>query len=133
MAQASKPARILLNFSFDGQIKNYLTVLPFQEARIVFMFRARMFPTKVNFPNRWTSSSLCAYCCSLDTDEHVFQCCGYQDLCESSVTCEMFYTLDCSIEDLSVGANVLLKIYERMNEMQEDTDINCDGSGSSDD
>ena len=98
MVKASKTDRLLLHFSFDGRIKKYLTMLPFQEARIVFMFRARMFPTKVNFPNRWTSSLLCTYCCSSDTDEHIFRCCGYEDLCDDSVKCEIFFKLECSIE-----------------------------------
>ena len=71
--------------------------------------------------------------CSSDTDEHIFRCCGYEDLCEESVKCEMFFKLECSIEELSVGAKVLLNIYDRMLEIQEDDDINGDGTGSSDD
>ena len=47
MLEESKADRILLNkFEFDGREKRYLCELPFDEARIIFMLRSRMFPTK---------------------------------------------------------------------------------------
>ena len=115
---------MLRNFSFDGKIKPYLMKLPFEEARIIFMFRARMFPTRTNFPNRWSSSGACVYCCKLDTDEHLFKCCGYEDCYEESINYEVFLKLDCSCDELSDAAKVLLKIYERMKMVQEDGDVN---------
>ena len=60
MMKASKTDS-MLNFSYDGYMKKYLIQLPFQEARMVFMLRARMFPTKSNFPKRWSQSNLCTF------------------------------------------------------------------------
>ena len=125
MSMASKTDGMLLNFSFDGKIKPYLLKLPYDEARVVLMYRARMFPTKMNYPNRWSESSTCVFCCMMDSDEHIFKCCGYEDICRNKhVKYEMFFNLECSIEELSVGAKVLLDINERMETMHEDKDIN---------
>ena len=50
MLLESKSDRLLLhNFNFDGQPKRYLVELSFVEARVIFMLRCRMFPTKNNF------------------------------------------------------------------------------------
>ena len=59
MMEGSKTDGMLKNFEYDGRMKQYLHVLPYNEARIVFMLRAKMFPTKWNFPNRWSMSKLC--------------------------------------------------------------------------
>ena len=59
MLEDSKTDRLLLNkFYFDGKIKRYLLDLPFEEARVVFMLRVRMFPTKDNFKGQWGSSCI---------------------------------------------------------------------------
>ena len=52
MMKGSKTDALLLNFSYDGCIKDYLLKLPFHEGRIIFMLQSRMFPTKLNFPSR---------------------------------------------------------------------------------
>ena len=126
MTLTSKTDRMLLGFSFTGKMKKYLIDLPFQEARAVFMYRSRMFPTRTNFPNRWSNSLRCRYCCNLDTDEHLFRCCGYVDLVgECSITSECFFLqLDhMEIDELSAAARVLLKILERMEIANEDKDL----------
>ena len=126
MTLSSKTDQLLINFSFDGKMKTYLLKLPF-EARIVFMFllRARMFPTKENFPNRWSASRMCIYCCQRDTDEHLFGCCGYQDIiCQENVTFELFFKVDCDMERLSMGANTSFKMHSRLLSTQEDKELN---------
>ena len=124
MSLASKTDKMLLGFSFDGKVKDYLLELPFQEARIIFMFRSRMFPTRTNFPNRWSTSLKCKYCCNLDTDEHLFKCCGYADLIgEVGVTADCFFLLDqIEMDKLSTAAQVLLKIHRRMEAANDDKD-----------
>ena len=85
-----------------------------------------MFPTRTNFPNRWSKSLKCKYCCSLDTDEHLFQCCGYADLIgDVGVTADWFFVLDrIEMNELSTAAQVLLKIHKRMEAANEDKDWN---------
>ena len=81
MLEESKTDRILLHgFCFDGQMKRYLVELPFEEARVIFMLRCRMFPTKENFKGRWGTE--CRYCSCTETDMHLFSCAGYKDLLE---------------------------------------------------
>ena len=123
MSVASKTDGMFLHFNYDGNMKTYLLKLPFEEARMILMFRARMFPTRTNYPHRWSNTDECTFCCKLDTDQHIFTCCGYEDLMRSSVSYKMFMTLDCSMEELSIGANVLMTIYERIKIVQEDTDL----------
>ena len=52
MLMLSKTDRMLMNANYDGQLKGYLLKLPFEEARIIFLWRCRMFPTKCNYPDR---------------------------------------------------------------------------------
>ena len=112
MLTESKADRILLNgFNFDGKMKSYLSELPFQEARAVFMLRARMLPTKENFRGRWGYE--CNFCSSPESDMHLFSCAGYSDLLEG-VDFDLFLKLEGSIEELSVGAKKLLKVVERL-------------------
>ena len=107
MLSESKSDRVLLNdFQFDGRAKKYLIELPFQEARVVFMLRSRMFPTKDNFKGRWGDQ--CVYCEAIESDVHIFSCVGYRDLL-SGVRYDMFMNLDVPIEELSNGAKNLLK------------------------
>ena len=124
MMTASKTDAILLNFAFDGKMMKYLQELPFLEGRIIFMFRCRMFPTRVNFPERWSSELKCIFCASMDTDEHLFSCMGYLDIMEEQqIDPNMFYTLDVPMTVLSRGAKILLRIYERLASFQEDADM----------
>ena len=109
----TKCDRLLLhNFHFDGKMKKYLVDLPFEEARVVFMLRVRMFPTKNNFKGRWGPNE-CSYCGCCETDVHLFSCAGYVDLL-GDVDFEMFWTLETSMNELSAGAKKLLKVVERL-------------------
>jgi hypothetical protein len=123
MAKASKTDDLMLNFSYDGKMKPYLRDLPFEEARIIFMYRARMFPTKSNFKHRWSEMSDCIFCGKSETDEHLFSCCGYEDLCVGSMTHQMLFHLTCSLEELGMAARALLRIYDRLMAIQEDQDM----------
>ena len=38
---------LMNNFNYDGGIKKYLVELEFEEARVIFLFRCRMFPTNI--------------------------------------------------------------------------------------
>ena len=123
MLKGSKTDQMLMNFSYDGRMKEYLVRLPFEEARMIFMWRAKMFPTKCNFPDRWSPSKLCNFCCSLDTDEHLLECCGYIDLHQRKLNPEMFWIVD-DVDNLRYGAKVLMEIYDRLMITNEDTDLN---------
>ena len=108
-----KTGGILLNFQFNGKMMKYLTELPFENARIVFMFRAKMFKTKVNYKTNWDDLA-CMHCGQLDTDEHLFKCSGYSDLITNDVHYAMFFILTVDTDVLNKGADVLLKIYKRL-------------------
>ena len=123
MLKGSKTDHFLENFDYDGRIKNYFLKMPYKEARIIFMWRSRMFPTKCNFPNRWSKSKLCGFCLRLDTDEHLLNCCGYMDIHQNKLNNRMFWLVDSDIEGLKVGAQILLKIHERLLVVNEDADI----------
>ena len=111
MSESKSDGILLNNFKFDGRAKKYLIDLPFEEARVVFMLRSRMFPTKDNFKSRWGTE--CEFCCSVESDVHLFSCVGYRDLL-SEVHYDMFMNLNVSTEELSVGAKKLLKVKERL-------------------
>ena len=123
MSKGSKTDHFLNNFSYNGYMKNYLLKLPYEEARIIFMWRARMFPTKCNFPNRWSKSKLCGFCLQLDTDEHLLNCCGYVDIHQNNLDHQTFWSVDNDLEELHVGAQILLKIHERLLVVNEDGDV----------
>ena len=124
MMLGSKTDAILTNFCYNGKILPYLVDLPFSESRMIFIFRGRMFPTRVNFAGRWASDLNCVYCGKMDTDEHLFTCWGFTDLLEGeNIHHELFYKLDVPMEVLSVGARVLTKMYERLLLVQEDKDM----------
>ena len=125
MLKGSKTDQFLEHFSYDGHMKSYLLKLPFKEARIMFMWRSRMFPTKCNFPNRWSKSMLCGYCLSLDTDEHLLSCCGYVDIHQNMLNHHVFWLDDSDTEELRVRAQILQKIYDRLLMMHEDGDVTC--------
>ena len=124
MLKGSKTDDLLLNFNYDGRKKDYLTKLPYEEARIIFMWRSRMFPSKCNFPDRWSSSKLCNFCCTLDTDEHLLQCCGYMDIHQYQLNHKMFMVADGDWNELKAGAQMLMEIYERLLVINEDGDVN---------
>ena len=124
MLKLSKTDGLVLNYSYDGRMKEYLLKLPFREARIIFMLRTRMLPTKVNFPGRWSESKLCCYCCEIETDEHLFQCCGYSDLNEDGFQHSVFMKLDCEMGKLSDGAKTLLMIHDRLVKTNDDSMLN---------
>ena len=89
-----------------------------------------MFPTKTNFPGRWSQSDVCPLCCGIETDEHLFKCCGYMDLHEGQIEYRDFITLDCSMEKLGNSARRLMKIYDRLNMVNEDKLLNSCDAGS---
>ena len=72
---------LLQEFLFDGKMKEYLYQLPFDQARIVFMLRSRMFPTKLNFKGRWGNDE-CEFCRIPQNDKHLFSRPAYIDLTE---------------------------------------------------
>ena len=125
MLKISKCSNLVINYDFDGKMKDYLLQLPFREARMIFMLRSRMFPTKVNFQDRWGESLICQYCCNVESDEHLFQCCGYLDITNGvEVSHGMFMKLEATMEQLSDGANVLKKMHDRLVILHGDKDIN---------
>ena len=124
MLMLSKTDRMLINANYDGQVKGYLLKLPFEEARIIFMWRCRMFPTKCNYPDRWSTSKLCIFCCMVDTDEHLLNCCGFMDIHQYRINSRLFMNVDGDMNELSAGAKILLKIHERLLLINEDKDIN---------
>ena len=116
----SKTDRITMNYSYNGSMLQYLSELPFPQGRIIFIFRCRMFPTRVNFPGRWTEDLKCMFCSELDTDEHLFHCWGYGDLHESvEIDYNVFFTLDVGVDELYEYANILIKIYARLELLQK--------------
>ena len=113
MLTESKCDRLLLHsFCFDGKMQKYLIDLPFKEARVVFMLRLRMLPTKDNFKGRWGTDE-CTFCKCHESDIHLFSCAGYEDLL-GGVSYDMFMLLNVSSEQLSAGAKKLLNVVERL-------------------
>ena len=114
MVLASKTDGLLLNyFHFDGKLKKYLD-LPFQHAKVIFLIRCRMFPTKVNFPGRWSDNLLCNVCGQLDTVAHLFGCDGYADIVDSEMSYQMFFTLELDLCKLKNAASKMMLIKERI-------------------
>ena len=130
MLRLTKTDALLLNFDYNGKMKDYLLKLPFHEAKMIFLIRSRMFPTKANFPGRWSQSDVCPFCCGIETDEHLFKCCGYMDLHEGQIEYRDFITLDCSMEKLGNSARRLMRIYDRLNMVNEDKLLNSCDAGS---
>ena len=124
MLKLSKADTLLLNFSYNGKMQDYLLQLPFHEAKMIFLIRSRMFPTKANFPGRWSTSNLCPFCCEVENDEHLFRCCGYMDLHSGSLQYRKIATLQYEMDELRDIAKILLKIHDRLILMNEDNSIN---------
>ena len=60
------------------------------------------------------------FCSELDTDEHLFHCWGYGDLHESvEIDYNVFFTLDVGMDELYEYANILIKIYARLELLQK--------------
>ena len=120
MISSSKADRVLLNgFSYDGTAMKYLTELDFQEARAIFMSRYRMWPTKENYPGRWSGQN-CNICGMKDTDEHIFSCPGYVDLVDQKLEYKMFWDKSFlnDVGKLKAVAGSVLKIIERIEAVQ---------------
>ena len=47
LLKGSKCDGITLNFPYNGSMLPYLSELEYEKSRIIFMFRSRMFPTRV--------------------------------------------------------------------------------------
>jgi hypothetical protein len=111
---------LLSGFKFDGTTKKYLVQLDFIHAKVIFMSRFRMWPTKSNFPGRWTGS-LCNICDREDTDEHIFSCPGYSDiLAENQFHYKMLFddhVLDDMLQ-LKQMAEVIVLLVQRMEQIQ---------------
>ena len=83
-----------------------------------------MFPTSINFKGRWSSSFLCMYCCNVETDEHLFRCCGYIDIVQNKLNHTSLIKLDVTMEMLSEYAKILLRVHERLMNGREDKELN---------
>ena len=117
MLMLSKADHLLLHsFSFDGKRKRYLD-LPFHLARVVFMVRCRMLPTKENFPGRW-NGTCCNVCGNTDTEEHLFTCPGFADLLDDTVSLELFFSVE-ELDVLESAAEKMVKVVARLNVLQE--------------
>ena len=84
------------------------------------MSRYRMWPTKDNFPGRWSGTE-CNVCGVSDTDEHVLSCPGYKDIFEEvKFDFEVFWDKDVlnDFEKLREIAVTVIKLLERMEEIQ---------------
>lgn len=115
MIVGSKSSKIISKeFRFDGEMKLYLQKLSFKEARLIFMIRSGMMPTKTNFEGRWKGDARCIFCSNEDNDEHLFTCPGYVDLIPEEINYDMFFDDNTSIEELSNGAKCLENIISRL-------------------
>ncbi len=113
MMEGSKSDNLLLqDFRFDGKLKDYLYQMPFEEARVIFMLRTRMFPTKVNFKGRWKSEE-CEFCSKPENDKHLFSCPAYIDL-TGHLNYYDIVSLKLEMYELCEAAGVLRKVKERL-------------------
>ena len=104
---------------YNGRMMKYLAELDFLEARAIFMSRYRMWPTKENFPGRWSGVS-CNICGLKDTDKHIFKCPGYCDLIKGQFDHDVFWDEN-ALNDtprLKGIAEVVLGLIERMENIQ---------------
>ena len=113
--------RVLLSgFKFDGFCKQYLCHLDFNDARLIFLARYRMLPTKSNYEGRWNGTQ-CNVCGLEDLDEHIFSCPGYQDIIDPEIQYDMLWNKEI-LKDMSILrkiAGCLKLIIERMKEIQK--------------
>ena len=116
----SKTDKVLLNgFQYDGLGKKYLSELHFNDARLIFMARYRMLPTKCNFPGRW-GDTCCNVCGSNDTDEHIISCPGYSDIVDHEIHYTMLWNKKVlnDMDLLRKIAKNMKILVERMEEIQ---------------
>ena len=113
MVSISKCDSILLHeFMFDGKMKEYLYQLPFDQARVVFMLRSRMFPTKLNFKGRWGSDE-CEFCGIPQNDKHLFSCPAYIDLTEG-LSYMNIVGLKLELDKLYEASMIMERVRERL-------------------
>ena len=120
MIISSKMDKVMLSgFVYNGCMMKYLRELNFNEARAIFMARYRMWPTKENFPGRWSGVS-CNVCGARDTDQHVFSCPGYADIIQGKYCFDVFWDKNVlnDIDKLKEIAKVVLLLIERMENIQ---------------
>ena len=55
---------------------------------------------------------------------HLFSCPGYLDLLEGKLDYQTFIRLNCGMEELSLGAKVLLRMHDRLLRINEDSSLN---------
>ena len=113
MVECSKGANLLNDFNFDGTVREYIYRLPFTEARVLFMLRARMFPSKCNFKERWSVDSECVFCKIKENDLHFFSCPAYLDLTANWEYWSVVL-LKLDLEHLYSAAKMMLKVKERV-------------------
>ena len=118
MMLGSKAGVLLMDYEYEGKIKKYLIEMEFGEARVIFMLRAKMIPTKENFRGRWASQE-CSFCSQLETDMHLFSCCGYIDLL-GDVNYWALIRLQASGDEMSRGARRLMRAIERLELVHRD-------------
>ena len=63
----------------------------------------------LNFPNRWEGNT-CIHCRKIETDQHLFTCVG-------NIGMDIYLNID--IGKLNRNAEVLQKIYDRLQTMKE--------------
>ena len=121
MLLSSKMDKVLLSgFEFDGSCKSYLLNLNFDDARVIFLVRYKMLPTKSNFPG-WWKGTCCNICGLVDADEHVFSCPGYSDLMSPEFHYYMFWDKDV-LKDMALLKEIADKmklVIQRMDEIQK--------------
>ena len=114
MMEVSKSDNLLLqDFKFDGKMQDYLLQLPFEEARVLFMLRSRMFPTKGNFKGRWSSDDECEFCSLPENDKHLFACPAYLDM-TSDLNYYDIVSLKLETDELHKAAIKLNNVKERL-------------------
>ena len=121
MLLSSKMDKVLYSGQvYDGKMMKYLSELNFTEARVIFMSRYRMWPTKENFPGRWCGI-VCNVCGMRDTDQHIFTCPGYSDIIRGKFSLDVFWdknVLDDTMKLQDIAKTVMLLI-ERMENIQK--------------
>ena len=120
MLLSSKMDNVVMEgFKYDGSAKKYLRELKFSDARVIFMSRYRMWPTKNNFHERW-DGILCNVCGFKDTDQHIFSCPGFADIVEDNMWFGMFWDEKVLGDMLFLAeiAKVVKRIIKRLEEIQ---------------
>ncbi len=121
MLSSKTDMALLAGFSFHGYAKKYLHRLNFEDAKIIFMSRYRMWPTKANFSERW-SGTQCNICGYEDTDKHIFSCPGYIDIIsQGQIQYDMFWN-EKVLEDMELlkqMAKVVKLLISRMEMIQK--------------